>query len=267
MLITFNCLGQQIGNINIEDLIGKYSISLNEVEGLNDCGHILDGPLYVMKTFENKSLDAALPFANLNTNEIGKEIYEKIIESNKVLDNHWAESDINNVIKRLTAQMEPRDKKVFKLNIIDSEIINAFTTYGGFIYITTGLIEFVESYDELAFIIGHEIGHEINLHTQRKITKLMIPSNVLSQMNLDTLKNVVVSLNTKFSAPFDQIDEYEADKYGVMLAYKAGFDSTRFADFFKKMEKYDDKSILKKISSTHPFAEHRKNCINKYIAE
>lgn len=266
MLMALDGFGQ-IGDFNLEEIIEQYKTNLDDAEDINDCGHVLDGPLYMMKTFENKSLDAALQFNAIDTDEIGKQIYEDIIETSKVVDDHWAMNDVAEVIKNLTDQMDSEHKKEFKLKILDSEIVNAYTTYGGYIYITTGLIEFVDSYDELAFILAHEIGHEVNLHTQRKITKLMLTSNLLTQMSAENMIDIVVGLNTKFSAPFDQIDEYEADKYGVLLAHKAGYDSSRFADFFKKMEKYDDKSIFKKLSSTHPFAEHRISCLNKYITD
>ncbi|WP_422103815.1 M48 family metallopeptidase [Winogradskyella sp.] len=267
MLIALDGFGQEIGDFNLEDMIKEYKMSLDDIGEFNGCGHVLDGPLYIMKTLENKSLDAAIQFNNFDTDKVGEEVYQQIIETNTVLDDHWAKDEIANVVKKLTEQLDPEHKKEFKLKILDSEVVNAYTTYGGYIYLTSGLIDFVDSYDELAFIIAHEIAHDINLHTQRKIIKLLLTSNLLDEMNLNTIRDVVVGLNTKYTAPFDQIDEYEADKHGAILAHKAGYDSSKFADFFKKMEKYDDKTILKKVSSTHPFSEDRINCLETYIAD
>ncbi len=49
------------------------------------------------------------------------------------------------------------------------------------------------------------------------------------------------------------------------LAKAAGYDVNRFADFFKKLERYQKQDLIKKLTSTHPFAEHRKKCIQSYI--
>lgn len=161
--------------------------------------------------------------------------------------------------------MPEPERRPFKLTILDTKEINAYSTLGGYIYITTGLIEFVESTDELAFIIGHEMGHDVLLHTQRKITKLLLSSELLGKINLEDYTKLAMNINTKFSAPFDQIDEYEADEYGVVLAAKAGYDPRKFGDFFRKIEKYEDRGVLKKITATHPFARHRRKCIVHYI--
>lgn len=152
------------------------------------------------------------------------------------------------------------------MTILDTDEINAYSTIGGYIYVTTGLIDFVDSDDELAFILGHEMGHDVLRHTQRKITKLLLSSELLGKVNLENYSNLAMNIGTKFTAPFDQIDEYEADKYGVKLAVRAGYDHNRFSDFFRKIEKNEDRSIISKLSSTHPFAQDRKKCIQKYIS-
>ena len=82
---------------------------------------------------------------------------------------------------------------------------------------------------------------------------------------MTTLQRLPLTWNNKFSAPFDQINEYEADQYGFELAKKAGYDINRFADFFKKLEKNEKKSILLKLNSTHPFFKRQKKMFWKAI--
>ncbi|HSI70850.1 MAG TPA: M48 family metallopeptidase [Gillisia sp.] len=260
-------IAQQRTEVGLENIIEEYKATLESTTRIMDCGHFLDTPASFVKDMENRSLDAMLPFTDVNKDKLGREIYRDVLKANKVVKNHPAEKEISNIISKLVNSMQPENKRKFDLIILDTEIINAFTTFGGYIYLTTGLLNFVDSYDELAFILGHEIGHEIELHTQRKITKLIVSSNIMSRVSLEEYKDLAIGINTKISAPFSQIDEYEADQYGFLLAEKAGYDVNHFDDFFEKIEKYDDKSILKKMTSTHPFAEDRKNCINEYISK
>ena len=82
---------------------------------------------------------------------------------------------------------------------------------------------------------------------------------------MEGFSEIAKKLNTTFLAPFDQIDEYEADKNGFDLAKAAGYNTARFADFFRKLEKNQQQDLLKKLTSTHPFAADRKECISNYI--
>ncbi|MFZ0491024.1 MAG: M48 family metallopeptidase [Salegentibacter sp.] len=265
--LSTQVVSQSLKQTNIEDIINGYKESLATAEVIEDCGHALDGPAYWVKAMENRSLDMALPAVHFNKDEIGKKIYREIIKVNEVSGKHTSEAGILQIISNLSSKMLPSERRVFKLTILDSGEINAYSTVGGYIYITTGLIDFVDSADELAFIIGHEMGHDVLLHTQRKVTKLLLSSDLLGKVNLENYTNLVVGINTRFTAPFDQIDEYEADEYGVRLAAKAGYNPDRFGDFFKKIEKGEGRGLLKKLTATHPFASHRRKCLNHYISE
>lgn len=258
-------IAQQEPNQGLKNIIEEYTSTLESASRLMDCGHFLDTPASFVKEMENRSLDAMLPFAEINKKKLGRDINRSVLKSNKVVKDHVAEREILKMVNSLVTAMSSENRRDFELIILDTEIVNAFITFGGYIYLTTGLLNFVNTYDELAFILGHEIGHEVELHTQRKITKLMVSSNIMNRANLGDYQELAVGINTQFSAPFSQIDEYEADEYGFRLAEKAGYDVNHFDDFFEKLEKHDDKSLLKKMTSTHPFAEDRKNCIKEYI--
>ena len=153
----------------------------------------------------------------------------------------------------------------YQIHIIDSEEINAFATVGGNIFLTSSIIDFVDSFDELAFIIGHEVSHIDKEHTVRKQKKLLLASAFADFMDMQHLTEIAVNIELMLNAPFDQIDEYEADEYGVSLAKRAGYDAKKFDSFFEKLSKYQDRNILNKLLSTHPFAADRKACIDGYI--
>ncbi len=264
-LSFFTCFSQTLSQEKIDEIIEKYKASYDQVMVLKDCGHELDLPIMWSKKFENRTLDALLPISDTERKSMGEKIYGDMYKKRKMLNNHWAKNDVFIILNKITANLE--GSTTYKLNIIKSQQINAFATMGGYIYLTTGLLDFVDSYDELAFIIGHEVAHEEKLHTQRKVTKMLVSSNLLSMVKLDDFKKIALNINATLSAPFDQIDEYEADKYGAELAMKAGYDASKFGDFFKKLARYENKTLLNKLKSTHPFAEDRKNCIEEYITK
>lgn len=254
---------QELSEKRIKEIIEIYKSNFESVVTINECGHVFDGPLFAAKQFENSVLDAAFKFKPKERKEIAQSIHADIKKSHKFLESHPSKVEITTILNKITKQL-PSNTITFKLFFIESEQINAFTSMGGYIYLTTGLIDFVDSFDELAFIIGHEVAHEYKLHTQRKISKLVMATNFFGFINATDFKKMALAINSTLSAPFDQIDEYEADKYGAILAKKAGYDANRFGDFFKKLEKYEKRDLLTKLQSTHPFAKHRKECLSNY---
>ena len=66
-----------------------------------------------------------------------------------------------------------RDEFVWKIHIIeDDEVLNAFATPGGYIYVYTGLIKFLENEDDLAGVMGHEIAHSDQRHSVKQLQKM-----------------------------------------------------------------------------------------------
>lgn len=262
--VTLSMRGQELSQDKLEEVFNQYQSKIDNAVILKDCGHALDGPAYITKQVENNWLDFMLFVTPEARNDIGRQRYNMLLRSGQIDNKNSvypkAQEILNNLVK-----FASRKNVSYKLNILKTDDVNAFATLGGYLYITTGLINFVDSYDELAFIIGHEIAHEDRLHTQRKITKLTLSSNLLNLTKMDGFKEIAMNLNSKLSAPFDQIDEYESDSYGFEMAKKAGYDVTKFADFFKKLEKNEKQDILEKLTRTHPFSEHRKNCIEQKI--
>ena len=261
---SYFSFSQEIPQEKLEEIIKDYKAEIDQVMVLKDCGHQLDVPIMWTKKMENSALDAMLFISDAERKEIGEKIFRDMTRKKTILTDHWAKNDVENILRKITAGLK-NSNRVYKLNIIQSQQINAFATMGGYVYVTTGLLDFVDSYDELAFIIGHEVAHEEKLHTQRKVTKLLVSTNLLNMVKMEDFKKLALNINAMLSAPFDQIDEYEADKYGVALAKRAGYNPAKFGDFFDKLARYENKNLLKKITSTHPFSEDRKNCIQEYL--
>ena len=249
---------------DIEAILETYNASIGQFINLYGCGHILDAPAYALKKTQNITLDALLLLDGEDEEALGREVMKEMRSALKIQKDHWAEPTVKSILGRLQKHVE-RKEISYKVHIVVTEEINAFATVGGNIFVTTALMDFVESNDELAFIIGHEIAHVDRYHTLRKYKKLALAASITDLVNMDQLTSVASDIDLVLNAPFDQIDEYEADQYGVELAKKAGFNAQRFTDFFKKQAQYENKDIVGKLMGTHPFAEDRVNCMQEYI--
>ena len=265
VILLFKWSGaQELPLDKLDEAIAVYTSKVEDAALLNNCGHAFDGPAFLLKQAENNWLDFALYISSNSKSSIGKQIYNRYVLLGQLDNTHFAKEKIEEILQKITKNVSHKGIN-YTLSILKSDDINAFATIGGYLYITTGLLDFVDSYDELAFIIGHEVAHEDRFHTQRKVTKLTLSTDLGDMTRMEGFAEIASKINKTLAPPFDQIDEYEADKVGFELAKAAGYDVSRFADFFKKLERYEKQDLLRKLTSTHPFAEHRKNCIHSYI--
>jgi len=265
VILLFKWSGaQELPLDKLDEAIAVYTSKVEDAALLNNCGHAFDGPAFLLKQAENNWLDFALYISSNSKSSIGREIYSRYVLLGQLDNTHFAREKVEEILQEISKNVSRKGVN-YKLSILKSDEINAFATLGGYLYITTGLLDFVDSYDELAFIIGHEVAHEDRLHTQRKVTKLTLSTDLGDMTRMEGFAKIASKINKTLAPPFDQIDEYEADKIGFELAKAAGYDVNRFADFFKKLERYEKQDLLRKLTSTHPFAEHRKNCIHSYI--
>ncbi len=146
---------------------------------------------------------------------------------------------VNAMVRKLLAAME-EDSDHWVVRVLDTNppVENAFVTGGKYIYVFTGLIEKASGDDELAFVLGHELGHSLLQHNERReddtsttIADLLLLGALLAGGNT---RETLGLLSTAFSSSYSQIDEQEADAIGVTIAARAGFDPLRGADFFSR---------------------------------
>ncbi len=185
----------------------------------------------------------------------------------------------NKVGQKLVSQLEkPLFKYQFK--IVPDVSPNAFALPGGYVYITTGILPLLESEDELAGIIGHEIIHSNNRHSIKQMKKsilphiLEIPGNLLGVISkpVGDLVNAPIKVsNSLILSSYSRGFETEADDYGVKLAAKAGYDPTKLPDILKRMndaiEVITGNKEEKSYFSDHPYTPKRIKNLNKQFKE
>lgn len=155
-----------------------------------------------------------------------------------------------------------KDEFAWELYIVnDDNTLNAFCAPGGYIYVYTGLIKFLDSEDELAGVLAHEIAHADRRHSTDQLTKEYGFSTLISIIlgdNQNQLTNIAQSLVT---LAFSRADETEADKYSVIYLCPTNLNPTGAAGFFEKIEAMGG-SNPPAFLSTHPNPDDRVAKIN-----
>jgi Zn-dependent protease with chaperone function len=130
------------------------------------------------------------------------------------------------------------------ISIVDEETPNAFAVIGGEIFVTQGLLEKVQSENELSFIIGHELGHFKHRDHLKNIGHNIIFQSIGSLLGFES--NLFLHFS---SSLYSQEAELQADLYGLDMVACVYGNAVDTVSFFKKM---DDKQSWKYIGATHP---------------
>jgi len=163
-----------------------------------------------------------------------------------------------------SGEVQHADDFEWKLYIIDDdETLNAFCAPGGYIYVYTGLIKFLEYEDELAGVMGHEIAHADLRHSTQQLTQtfgLGVLLAILSGGDPSLLQEIAASLVT---LSFSRSDESEADEASVDYLCNTDYGADGTAGFFEKMDGFE----LPQFMSTHPSSDTRVEDITAYATE
>ena len=150
----------------------------------------------------------------------------------------------------------------WEVNVIDSKEVNAWCMPGGKIAVYTGLLDTIKpTDDELAAVLGHEIAHALREHARERASEQMATNVGLSVLAAITGSPATSDLggalaNVMFALPNSRLHETEADRMGVELAARAGYDPRAAVTLWTKMGQVGG-SAPPEILSTHPSAESR----------
>lgn len=135
-----------------------------------------------------------------------------------------------------SGKVDLKDRFTWRLRIIhDDSTQNAFCTPGGYIYVYTGILKFLDSEDQLAGVLGHEIGHADMRHSTRQMTS-MFGVQILEDVllgNRAALKQVTGAL---IGLKFSRAHETEADECSVKYLCPTQYNADGGAGFFEKIQ-------------------------------
>jgi len=186
--------------------------------------------------------------------EIGKEVAAALEKQYGVWDDPEQTRRIERIGRSLVAVCERKDMPyTFKI-LNERKELNAMAAPGGFIYITRALLEALESDDEVAFVLGHEIGHVAGDHIRKQLSQAIAGSILLDILTGGSSQLVRIGADIMFSlyqSGYSRQHERDADTRGVRYMKAAGYNPVAAITALKKlgMERYKG---LVRWFGTHP---------------
>jgi len=168
-------------------------------------------------------------------------------------------------LQRVAARILPLAKTdwdvPYSVTLLDTDEVNAFAVPGGPIYFNRGLMELVESDDEVAAVLGHEATHIVKRHSAKQMSdsavKGALAEVLLSRSGKTAQALARIGLEVK-SLEFSRGDESESDTIGFGYLVRAGYSPEAMASFFRKLQKKaGDGSRKTAFLNSHPLTSAR----------
>lgn len=195
---------------------------------------------------------------------MGASIARQIAESKEfTLSNDPALLERVDRIGHRLASVSDRKEIAYHFHVLEWDEANAFAVPGGYIYLSTKLMELAQSDDELASVLGHEIGHVVAKHSIKRLQTSMGATlfQVLvaaSGQDARTVRGTQVALAHLFLAHSRQ-DELEADTLSVRYLQRAGYNPEAALTYFERIQAHLRKEPARPFSyvRTHPYFDDR----------
>ncbi len=192
--------------------------------------------------------------------ELGDVVLVQLKKEYKILDSGEKVDYLNRILKSLTSHLIDSKGFLYKIYLIQSDELNAFTC-GGKIFFTSGMLDFCKNNNEVAAIIGHEIAHNELGHISENISRVKTAEKY---GDLGILSAVVGQVLT---TPFNQKNETHCDFYGIDLMISSGYKPCAAVSLWKRMSELDpDYDAYSNFLSTHPYSGKRTVCCRNHIS-
>jgi len=190
--------------------------------------------------------------------KMGKQYSMMVDSSSKLITDPVITEYVNRLGQNLVRNSDAQVPFVFK--IIDSDVVNAMSLPGGFVYVDSATIMAADGEAELAGVMAHEIAHVAARHATRQMTRAQYA-------NIGTLPLIFMGGGIGYAVrsaagiglpltfmSFQRGFEAEADYLGLQYMYKAGYDPQSFVAFFEKLQAMEKKKpgTLAKTFASHP---------------
>ncbi len=201
--------------------------------------------------------------------KLGEATAEAFEKEAKLVQDIDVNERVSNILDEIVEVCD-RKELVYKIKVVDEDLVNAVSLPGGYIYIYKGLIDKVKSDDELACVIAHEVGHITAKHAVKKLQSLygytFLKVLSVQTTNADFSRGVDLAFGSVFLA-YSREDEFLADKLGIKYARKAGYNPEGMAGFLKKLGELQEKESPKQFNywRTHPYISQRISAANQEV--
>jgi predicted Zn-dependent protease len=194
---------------------------------------------------------------------LGREITGSILGAAPLVKDEALQKYVNQVGRWVASQSERADLP-WKFGVIESADLNAFAAPGGYVLITKGLYQKLQNEAQLAGVLGHEIAHIVKKHQLKVLQKQQLlnagASLITDQFSKkDKIAKKLIGNGAEISArSLDKDAEFEADRMGIVLASRAGYDTFGLVEVLQTIgetNKTDNSVAL--LYKTHPHPDER----------
>jgi predicted Zn-dependent protease len=201
---------------------------------------------------------------------IGRDVASRLLGAAPLVPDPRLQRYVNHVGRWLAAQTERPDLP-WQFGVLDHGNVNAFAVPGGTIFITRGLLEKMRSEAELAGVLGHEIVHVLKKHHLKAIQKgaqSALAGDAMSAAIRDRAgpaRDKLIAFGTEmYSRGLDKSDELEADRLGIVIAARAGYDAYGLPTVLQTLQAMSAQdSALALMFKTHPAPGERLDAIGE----
>lgn len=191
----------------------------------------------------------------------------------------YEDEKVQNAIKKIgqrLVQSTDAAKSPYQFDfhvLADPETVNAFALPGGQVFITVGLLKRLGSEDEIAGVLGHEIGHVIGRHSAEQIAQQELTQGLVNATQIATYDphspngtaQMAAFVGNMVSMKFSRSDELEADHFGVLYMYQSGYDPENLIKVMEVLEQVSAGAPRNEFMSSHPSPANRMVEIRKAI--
>lgn len=196
---------------------------------------------------------------------IGQEISATLLGAAELSADDAKQLYVNRVGLWLAEQTERSDLP-WRFGVLDTPAVNAFAAPGGYVFVTTGLLDLLDTEAELAGVLAHEIGHVLKRHHLRAVKqdKAIGMLGKLGQAAADhsghadvlpaSVKEKIGNVaRTLYAKGLNRADEYDADQVGAVLMARAGYSPYALASVLHKLSALSGSDAsVQLLFETHP---------------
>lgn len=232
-----------------------------------------DRSVYAVAALAGLAFALAAPFAAAGS---GEKLLRELVEDDRLYqDERWQEY-VRQVAERLLAQTKDAGK-AYTVTVLDASDINAFVTGDRHVFVSRGLLSFLDSEDQLAAVLGHELAHEVARHARkRKATELAGKSlgfiAAVATGRGELFRDVALPVTALYSAGYGREMELEADRLGTGYMVRAGYRPDAALDVLERLA--DNEAFARKVGrkpgpyhrASSVFASHPRNDLRLHAA-
>jgi len=204
---------------------------------------------------------------------IGKEFAATLLGAKPLVNDPALQRYVNTLGLWLAMQTERPDLP-WTFGVLDDPGFNAFATPGGYIFVTKGLVQRMQSEAELAGVLAHEIGHVLKKHHLRAVQKnagFALVGDVLSATGKGNpeARSALINIGKKlYASGLDKDDEFEADRLGVVIAARAGYDAYGLPSVLQMLQRQSGgDGNFSLLFKTHPVPAARVEMLDRLMKD